>query len=550
MNQDHNTSFLDPKMILVIVFCFGILVLWQNYLQNRYSEYYEQQRQNRENRGQSQKNAESKSQSTIDPQSSLMDVKPSHLDILEVKEDLLNFKAENFSFDISNLGFGLKNISINKYKDKEGHLISFPSDQSVAFLATGVVGYEEPLVFDVQAVKDSSNLDSTASQFLGYAEIGGLKVKKTLTVLQEKYLLFSTIEVSGDLSQAKGVGVVFDEKIHIEENSIPLIPIYDTSGYYVVYSTHSQRDSFLENSFEEFFSKVALLSLDTHYFARTIIDESEVFPEAQIKYDGIQSTVFGSLSYLFPRDARLVTIKQSIFIGPKQEEILVTADSRLRNVLDYGFFSWIAHPIMDLVKFLFRCVGNWGVAIILMTLIVRIILLPFNIVSYKSMKKLQTIQPRLKALKERYKDDQENLNKETMKLMKDSGANPIGGCLPMILQIPVFVALFKVLGSAIEFYQAPFFLWITDLSEPDPYFVLPVLMALSMLLHQKLSPTTPDSNTRKVMLVVTIVFSLLMIFYPSGLALYIFIGSLFSIIQQFILMREDQKHSSTSSVEA
>lgn len=546
--MSQSTSFLDPKMILVIVLCFCVLILWQNYLQNRYPDYYEQQRQSRQNREQNQESTKPTPQSTIAPQDYLTDVDSSRT--LETKEQLLNFKAENFSFDISNLGFGLRNISINKYKDKKGNVVSFPSDLSVPFLTTRIINHEEPLVFHIQIERDGSNQNSNISEFSGYAQVRGLKVKKTLTVHQEKYLLFSTIEISGNLSQIQGVEIVFNEEIHREKNHIPLIPIYDTSSYYVVYATQSRRDQFLENSFEELFNKVALLSLDTHYFARTVIDESEIFPEAHINYNGPQTFVSGSLSYLFPENARSFIIKQSIFMGPKQKEILIAADGRLKDVLDYGFFAWIAHPIMDLVKFLFRYVGNWGVAIILMTLIVRIILLPFNIISYKSMKKLQVIQPQLKALKERYKDDKENLNKETMKLMKESGANPIGGCLPMILQIPVFVALFKVLGNAIEFYQAPFFLWITDLSEPDPYFVFPVLMALSMILHQRLSPTTLDANTRKIMLVVTIVFSLLMIFYPSGLALYIFIGSLFSIIQQFILMREDRKHSSNSSVKA
>ena len=134
-------------------------------------------------------------------------------------------------------------------------------------------------------------------------------------------------------------------------------------------------------------------------------------------------------------------------------------------------------------------------------------------------------------------DDKVELNKATMEVMRNSGANPIGGCLPMLLQFPVFIALFKVLGVAIEFYQAPFLGWIDDLSQRDPYFILPVLMAGSMILHQKISPTTPDPKAKKIMLIMTIVFSLFMIVYPSGLALYIFVGSLFSIAQQLIMTK-------------
>ena len=540
MSQDNKTSFLDPKMILVIVLCFGMLILWQSYMRSKYPGYYEQRQQTpvtNTTQDKAQKNEtplKARNNKLIDVKDEQTSNEVSSSEI--IKESLLNFKSENFSFDISNVGFGLRNISINKYKDKEGNVILFPSDLDVPFLATRIIGHNGPLIFNVQKEKNTSITDM---QFLGYAESEGIKIKKTLTVYQEKYLISSSIEFLGDLSQIQGIETIFNEEIQIKENNIPLIPIYDTNSYYTVYATSSQRGYFEDDLIQEHFDQVSLLSLDTHYFARTIIDDSEIFPEVQLNYDGTSKMAFVRLSYLFPKNVRSFVIKQNIFIGPKQKEILVATDPRLKDVLDYGFFSWIAHPIMDFVKILYRYVGNWGVAIILMTLFVRLLLLPFNIMSYKSMKKLQKLQPRIKELKEKYKDDKESLNKATMQLMKEDGANPLGGCLPMLLQIPVFFALFKVLGNAIEFYQAPFFLWITDLSEPDPYFVLPVLMALSMILHQILSPTTAEPHVKRMLLIVAVIFSLLMVFYPSGLALYIFIGSLFSIVQQLILMRED-----------
>ena len=543
MNQDNNTSFLDPKMILVIVLCFGMLILWQSYMRSKYPNYYEQGRQNQITETTQGKVPENQTSRQDESNNTLINVEDEQFSngtsSLEIKEKLLNFDSENFSFDISNIGFGLRNISINKYRDKKGNVITFPSDLNSPFLATQIIGHNSPLIFDIQIVQDAS---ATNTQFLGYAESRDIKIKKTLTVHQEKYFISSTIEFLGDLSQIQGIETVFNESIQIEENSIPLIPIYDTNSYYAVYGASSKRGYFEDHLIQEHFDQVGLLSLDTHYFARTVIDDSEIFPEVGLNYNGTSRRAFVRLSYLFPKNIRSFVIKQNIFIGPKQKEILVTADSRLKDILDYGFFSWIAHPIMDFVKFLYRYVGNWGVAIILMTLFVRLLLLPFNIMSYRSMKKLQKLQPRIKELKEKYKDDKESLNKATMQLMKEDGANPLGGCLPMLLQIPVFFALFKVLGNAIEFYQAPFFLWITDLSEPDPYFVLPVLMALSMILHQMLSPTTAEPHIKRMLLIVAVIFSLLMVFYPSGLALYIFIGSLFSIVQQLILMREE-KHS-------
>ena len=540
MSQDNKTSFLDPKMILVIVLCFSMLILWQSYMRSKYPDYYERQNQVTETT-QDQVQDQAQNKQTSDPNNidSLMsDKNLSNINTLEVKERLLSFKSENLSFEVSNFGLGLRNILINKYKDREGSVISFPSDVNVPFLTTRIIGHDKPLIFDVEEGK-AQNISETV--FLGQAQVNGIKIKKTLTIHQEKYLISSTIEFLGDLSHVQGIETIFNEEIQIRENTIPLVPIYDTNSYYVVYSTDSKRGYFADSLLEEDFDQVGLLSLDTHYFTRAIIDDSEVFPEAHLIYNAISRVVSTRLSYLFPKDVQLFTIRQNVFIGPKQKEILINADSRLKDVLDYGFFSWIAHPIMDLVRFLYGYFGNWGVAIILVTLFVRLLLLPFNIMSYRSMKKLQKLQPRIKELKKKYKDDKENLNKATMQLMKEDGANPIGGCLPMLLQIPVFFALFKVLGNAIEFYQAPFFLWITDLSEPDPYFVLPLLMAVSMVLHQMISPATAEPHVKKMLLVVAVIFSLLMIFYPSGLALYIFVGSLFSIVQQLVLMREDPK---------
>ena len=537
MSQDNNTSFLDPKMILVIVLCFGMLILWQSYMHNKYPNYYKQRREaeiTKTTQDKAQKQQTKHQINNLSHSKNLENTKT-----LKTEESVLTFQSENLSFDISNFGMGLKNVLVNNYKDKKGNVISFPSDLNTPFLATRIISHQRPLIFDIQQEDGIENTSKTL--FLGQAQFEGMKIKKTLNIYPEKYLISSTIEFLGDLSSVQGIETVFNERIQVQENTIPLVPIYDTNSYYAVYGASSQRGYLSDDLIEEQFDQVGLLSLDTHYFTRTIIDDSEVFPEAHLNYNAGLKAVFVRLSYLFPENVQLFVIKQDIFIGPKQKEILVGTDPRLKDVLDYGFFSWIAHPIMDLVKFLYRYVGNWGVAIILMTLLVRLLLLPFNIMSYRSMKKLQKLQPRIKELKEKYKDDKESLNKATMQLMKEDGANPLGGCLPMLLQVPVFFALFKVLGNAIEFYQAPFFLWITDLSEPDPYFVLPLLMALSMILHQMVSPTAVEPHVKKMLLVVAVVFSLLMVFYPSGLALYIFVGSLFSIVQQLILMREDRK---------
>ena len=176
--------------------------------------------------------------------------------------------------------------------------------------------------------------------------------------------------------------------------------------------------------------------------------------------------------------------------------------------------------------------------------------MPFNIYSFKSMKIMQKLQPEMQRLRERYKDDPQTMNREVMDLMKRNKANPLGGCLPMLLQLPVFIALYSVLGQSIELYRAPFFLWITDLSVHDKFFVLPVLMGITMYVQQKITPNTMDPAQAKVLQFMPIIFTAFMLFLPSGLTLYIFVSTLFGIIQQYVFMREKTPGAKISQVQA
>jgi YidC/Oxa1 family membrane protein insertase len=197
--------------------------------------------------------------------------------------------------------------------------------------------------------------------------------------------------------------------------------------------------------------------------------------------------------------------------------------------------------LLRLLKFLNQFTHNWGVAIILLTLVVRLLVLPFNLMSYRSMKKMQMIQPKLKLLRERYKDDPAALNRETMNLMKAEKVNPLGGCLPMFLQMPVFFALYQVLGQSVELYKAPFIFWIQDLSQKDPYYVLPVLLGITLFIQHKITPTTMDPQQAKIMMWMPLIFSLFTLGLPAGLTLYIFISTLFGVIQQQIFMKDKKQ---------
>ncbi len=224
------------------------------------------------------------------------------------------------------------------------------------------------------------------------------------------------------------------------------------------------------------------------------------------------------------------------FVGPKEYELLKSINPELTDVVEYGFFTFIARPMFKALLTLYHFVGNWGWAIVLLTIIIRIILFPLTLKGMLSMQKLKDLAPKIKELQQKYKGDPQKLNAHMMQLYKKHGANPMGGCLPMLLQIPVFFAMYRVLLNAIELKGAPWILWITDLSQPDPYYVLPILMGITMFIHQKLTPTTiTDPMQKKLFTYLPIVFTFFFLTFPAGLTLYWFVNNILSIIQQLIV---------------
>ncbi|MBX9703909.1 MAG: membrane protein insertase YidC [Silvanigrellaceae bacterium] len=235
-----------------------------------------------------------------------------------------------------------------------------------------------------------------------------------------------------------------------------------------------------------------------------------------------------------------VTFDYKFYLGPKEESILEKYDEqdKLTDAIDYGFFKVIARPMYFALNFFNNLVNNWGVAIIILTVLINLLFMPLHIKGYLAAKKMQVIQPQMKQLQEKYKDDKAKLHQEMMSLMSANKVNPLSGCLPLLPQIPVFFGLNACLMHTFGLRQAPFFLWIDDLSAHDPYFVLPIVMAVLMLGYQKMVPLPSMAPTQaKIMKALPILFSIFMIFYPSGLAIYVITNTLLSMIRQAFLMK-------------
>jgi YidC/Oxa1 family membrane protein insertase len=230
-----------------------------------------------------------------------------------------------------------------------------------------------------------------------------------------------------------------------------------------------------------------------------------------------------------------VSFKHNIYVGPKEIDILKAQGSSFEQSLDLGWFSAIAKPMLYSLKFFYKYVGNYGVAIIIITIILKIIFFPLTHKSYKSMKEMSKLQPKMAALKEKYKNDRDSMNRAVMELYREHKVNPLGGCLPMLVQIPVFFALYKALMFSIELRHAPFMLWITDLSVKDPYYVTPVIMGATMFIQQKLTPSNMDEMQQKIMLFLPLIFIFMFLSFPAGLVLYWLVNNVLTIAQQIYI---------------
>jgi len=231
------------------------------------------------------------------------------------------------------------------------------------------------------------------------------------------------------------------------------------------------------------------------------------------------------------------TMTMRLYAGPKLQDKLAAVAPGLELTVDYGRLTFLSQPLFWLLEKIHGIVGNWGWSIVLLTLLIKLAFFKLSETSYKSMANMRKLAPRMQALKERYGDDKQRLNQAMMEMYKTEKINPLGGCLPIVVQIPVFIALYWVLLESVELRQAPFVFWLKDLSSADPYFVLPLIMGVTMLIQQKLNPAPMDPVQAKVMMVLPVVFTVFFAFFPAGLVLYWVVNNVLSIAQQWVITR-------------
>ncbi|MBT5334875.1 MAG: membrane protein insertase YidC [Gammaproteobacteria bacterium] len=373
----------------------------------------------------------------------------------------------------------------------------------------------------------------------------GMTVEKVFSFTADKYLLDVSYRLTNTSNVAFTAGMFTqikrDRKAVLTDDSFSLAPDPYLGGAITTIETPYQKVEFddLDEDALQAENTGGWVAFLQHYFLSAWVAPAD----QQIRYYA-RPTKDNNYLFGFTGPAKVVQPGASgvwsaeFYAGPKDQVELEEISEHLNLTVDYGFLWWIAIPLFKALTFFHDLVGNWGVAIILLTLAVKLALGWVSARGYRSMANMRRVAPAMKKLQERYSNDREKLSKEMMALYKKEGANPLGGCLPMLAPMPIFLALYWVLLESVELRQAPFMFWIEDLSAMDPYFILPLLMGASTYLMQSLNPQVGDPMQVKMMKLMPIMFTVLFLFFPAGLVLYWLVNNLLSIAQQTYIYKK------------
>ncbi len=361
----------------------------------------------------------------------------------------------------------------------------------------------------------------------------GTQLTKKYTFYPEGYVvgLNATAQSKAETGLSADFTVISDKK----ESA------YVFKGPFVYNNKLKQIDKI--NEPEDFGKNYSYAGFDEGFFAFIWIPENDLKPAISVFKTNTNIPVLRC-------SATSPSLTGKMYFGPKDSNVLKGLNINAQKIIDFGWFDIIAKPLILALKFLNRFTHNYGIDIILLTILIKLIFHPLSVKSYRSMKKMQELQPFIKQLREKYPNDKQKLNQEMMQIYKTRGINPMGGCLPMIIQIPVFFALYKGLSGAIELRHAPFMWWINDLSSPEDLFsftvlgytlpirILPLIMGVTQVIQQKMTPTSMDPLQEKMMLFMPIFFTFLFWGFPSGLVLYWLVNNVISIGQQYYINKQ------------
>ena len=487
----------------------------------------------------------------------------------QAQSQWISVHTDNFTLRIDKEGGDIIYLALNKQTaelDKADEPFVLLQENSVTtYIATsGLIGQNgtdssegRPIY---QTTQDTYRLEEGQDKLLVNLTLDqtGVKITKQYQFTRNDYLI--GVEYFVDNQTNSTWQAAFYGQIKRDNSKAPTEATGMGMSPYLGFATRTSEDRFKKIGFDDldkstsFSEQGGWVAMIQHYFLSAwVFDDQSKTDYRFFKSSNSQLNVAEGVeanTAIEPNTSG--SIKASFYAGPKDQYELEKISEGLDLSVDYGFLWMIAQPLYALLYFInngvlhlfgssfdiFGGVGNWGFAIILLTIIVKLCFYSLNVKAYTSMAKMRAIQPKMLALKDRYGDDRQKMSQETMALYKKEGVNPLGGCLPMLVQMPVFIALYWVLMESVELRHAPFIGWIKDLSAMDPYFILPAVMGISMWLQQKMQPAPPDPMQAKVMQFLPIIFTFFFLFFPAGLVLYWVVNNIITIIQQWYITRK------------
>lgn len=485
--------------------------------------------------------------SPVEPSSSTVLVAAAKVEepAAQLKEIVVD--TDSYRAVLTTKGARLKEFHLKKYKSQalpsspEVNLVT-SSTQGGTFSVTGEGDFTvaDNVIYSVDKVDTVLRLSGNREETLRFSYLlpSGVKLLKTYTFNGQNYSLAVNLQVENPSPSAKQGSLTLALLEDTDKSQTGDI-VDDTSAAASLAENKLRVDtlSTMNKGDKSYKDDVLWSGYKNKYFLKAIgltetkNGEVTIQKKASVIENRLRSPI------LTVPAGQVISLNYFSYLGPLDYQILNDAGHDLVKAVDLGFFAILAKPLFHVLKFFYNYVGNYGWAIILLTVVIKLIFWPLTDKSYKSMKAMQNLQPEMQRLREKYKNDRDSLNREIMTLYKDHRVNPLGGCLPMIVQIPVFFALYQVLMNMIELRHAPFIFWLTDLSVKDPYYITPLIMGATMFLQQKLTPSQLDPIQQKIFLLMPIVFTFLFLNFPSGLVVYWLVNNILTIAQQLSVNR-------------
>jgi YidC/Oxa1 family membrane protein insertase len=534
------------RLILFFVFSFSILLLWDAW-----------QKENRPPaQAISQRNPEqatipspsAPTQVTTAPQQKPGEAIPTGT-VAPAKSDKLKIKTDYLIADVDLRGGDIVRLEFLKQKDTLDEKVNFvlltPEHHYAA--QSGLVGPGLPThktIYSSEA-REYALTDGQEKLQVRLEAPGpeGVKTVKTLTFHRASYI----IEIAHEIVNGSAAPLTAHAYFQLLRDG--KAPAGDSAmvNTYTGAAIYTEQEKFQKLAFGDLdkgkanFPKTSdngWVAMLQHYFVSAWLPKEKTPREYYAKRleDNLYSVgVILPIAAISPNTSGSASV--SLYAGPQEQDALKSIAPGLDLTVDYGWLTVVAAPLFWLLQFLYKWVANWGVAIILLTVIIKAVFFPLSAASYKSMAKMKLVTPRMTKLREQYGNDRARLNQAMMELYKTEKINPLGGCLPIVVQIPVFISLYWVLLASVELRHAPFYFWIHDLAAQDPYYVLPLLMMVSMVIQTKLNPVPPDPVQAKVMMIMPFAFGIMFFFFPAGLVLYWLVNNILSIAQQWQITR-------------